>query len=111
MSTALVHYWLVKYRGGERLLELFSDLYPDAPLYTLVHSKGMIGPQLGRHEIRPSFIQKLPFAQSKYQSYLPLMPLAVESFDLDDFRPGHLERIGAGERGDHPARDMPYLLL
>lgn len=85
VRTALVHYWLAKYRGGERLLELFSDLYPDADLFTLVHRQGEVGPQLERHTIHTSFIQRLPFGVSRYRVYLPLMPFAVESFDLDSY--------------------------
>lgn len=85
MKTALVHHWLVKYRGGERLLELFSDLYPEADLFTLVHKPGSVSPQLEAHRPQTSFIQRLPFGISRYQSYLPLMPMAVESFDLDGY--------------------------
>lgn len=85
MRTALVHYWLVKYRGGERLLELFSDLFPDADLLTLVHRPGAVGEQLERHEIRTSFLQKMPLGVTRYQWYLPLMPWAVESFDMEEY--------------------------
>lgn len=82
LKVALVHHWLTTYRGGEKVLQVFADLFPDADIYTLVYDPENMPEAITRHRVYPSFIQKLPFAKTKFQNYLPLMPLAVEQFDL-----------------------------
>jgi glycosyltransferase involved in cell wall biosynthesis len=80
--VALVHDWLTGMRGGERCLEVFCDLFPDAPLYTLLHVPGSVSPLIERRHIVTSFVQRLPRAATQYRRYLPLFPAAVRSFDL-----------------------------
>ncbi len=82
MRVALVHDWLVTMRGAENVLAVLAELYPDADIFTLVHRRGALSPELEARRIRTSFIQKLPFGLSGYRRYLPLMPAAIESFDL-----------------------------
>ncbi|MFC2142745.1 glycosyltransferase [Acidobacteriota bacterium] len=84
-KVALVHDWLTGRRGGEKVLEVFADLYPEAPIYTLIRFPGSQHPSLESREIHTSFIQRLPFLKNRYRSYLPLFPLAVELFDLQEF--------------------------
>lgn len=84
-NIAIVHDWLVSMRGGEKVLESFCELFPDATLFTLVHDRGKCSPAIERMKIVTSFIQKLPASKRKYQYYLPLFPTAVERFDLRDF--------------------------
>jgi glycosyltransferase involved in cell wall biosynthesis len=82
-SLAFIHEWLTIPGGSERVLDAASALYPEAPIYTLVYDKGShAGWQLENHPIRTSFLQRLPGARRGYKRYLPLMPLAVEQFDL-----------------------------
>jgi glycosyltransferase involved in cell wall biosynthesis len=69
-------------RGGEKCLEVFCKLYPSADLFTLLHIPGSVSQSIESHAIHTSFIQNLPFVKSKYRYYLPLMPFAIESFDL-----------------------------
>ncbi len=85
MRVALVHDWLTGMRGGERVLESFCKFFPDADLYTLLHVPGSVSPAIEAMRIRTSFIQKLPFWRSRYRSYLPFFPRAIEKFDLSDF--------------------------
>ncbi len=82
MKVAIVHYWLVSMRGGERVLERLCDLYPDADVFTHVYAPEAMSPTIRRMNVKTSFIQKLPGARKRYQSYLPLMPLALEQLDL-----------------------------
>lgn len=84
MKIALVHDWLTGMRGGEKVLERFAALFPDAPIYTLVHEAGSVSASLEAHEIRTSFLQRLP-ARHAYRWYLPLFPLAVRSLDLSEY--------------------------
>lgn len=82
-SIAFVHEWLVVYAGSERALGGMLENWPDAPVYTLVHDPhGECHHLTQGRQVMTSFIQRLPFATRKYRSYLPLMPLAIEQFDL-----------------------------
>jgi glycosyltransferase involved in cell wall biosynthesis len=82
MKVAIVHYWLVGMRGGERVIEALCDLYPQADIFTHVYVPDMISEKIHKHKIIPSFINSLPRAPRMYKTYLPLMPMALEHFDL-----------------------------
>ena len=86
MKTAIVHDWLVTYGGAERVLEQMLLIYPEADLFSLYDfiPEGQRGFILNK-KVTTSFLQKMPFAKSKYRSYLPLMPLAIEQFDLSQY--------------------------
>mgnify|MGYP001799416074 CR=1 FL=1 len=85
MRVALVHYWLTNMRGGERVLETLCEMFPQADIYTHVVDRSKLSDTLNRHEIKTTFISKLPFATSQYQKYLPFMPRALEELDLTDY--------------------------
>ncbi len=85
MRVAIVHDWLNGMRGGERVLEALLDQFPQAALYTLLHTPGRVSPAIEACPIRTSFIQRLPMAHRHYRRYLPLFPMAVERFDLSGF--------------------------
>lgn len=86
MKVALVHDFLVKMGGAERVLEVLADMYPDAPIYTLLYDEEKCGWFFPPERVRPSFLQKFPDFIRKRQRYLfPLMPRAIESFDLSEF--------------------------
>jgi glycosyltransferase involved in cell wall biosynthesis len=72
-------------RGGERCLEVACELFPEAPLYTLLHVPGSVSPVIERRRIVTSFVQRLPDAPARYRHYLPLFPAAVRSFDLSGY--------------------------
>jgi glycosyltransferase involved in cell wall biosynthesis len=83
--VALVHDWLTGMRGGERCLEVFCELFPDADLFTLLHVPGSVSALIERRRIVTSFVQRLPAAATRYRYYLPLFPSAVEAFDLGGY--------------------------
>jgi glycosyltransferase involved in cell wall biosynthesis len=85
MRVALVHDWLTGMRGGEKVLYALCERYPEADIFTLVHRRGSVSPTIERHRIRTSFLQQLPFGTTRYRQYLPLMPYAIEQFDLDGY--------------------------
>lgn len=85
LRVALVHDWLTGMRGGERCLEVFCELFPEATLFTLFHFKGSVSPTIEGMEIRTSFLQSLPGLEKRYRHYLPLFPLAAERFDLGKY--------------------------
>lgn len=82
MKVAIVHYWLVGMRGGEKVVEALSDMYPSADIFTHVVDPTAISSKLKRHRIVTTFISSLPFAKRAYKTYLPLMPVALENLDL-----------------------------
>lgn len=82
MKIAIVHYWLVGMRGGEKVVEALCRMYPDADVFTHVYVADAISDEIRRHHVRTSFINRLPRAAKLYQKYLPLMPLALEQLDL-----------------------------
>ncbi len=82
MKVAIVHYWLVGMRGGEKVIEALCRMYPDADIFTHVYDPQAVSDTIRSHRVQTSFISKLPYAARNYRSYLPLMPLATEQFDL-----------------------------
>lgn len=85
MRVALVHDWLNGMRGGEKVLEVLCELYPQAEIFTLVYDPARISDTIRAHQVHTSFIQKLPGNRRGYRNYLPLFPAAVEQFDLRGF--------------------------
>lgn len=85
MKVALVHYWLVSMRGGEKVLEELCDLFPTADIFTHVYDPHVISPVIRRHNVHTTMISGLPFARRLYKNYLPLMPMALEQLDLRDY--------------------------
>ncbi|MCK4340942.1 MAG: glycosyltransferase [Phycisphaerae bacterium] len=82
-SAVLTHHWFVRRRGGEKVLEAFGELFPDSPLYTLVHDPaGVADSPLAGRRVYTSFLQRLPGAARHYPKLLPLMPLAARRIKL-----------------------------
>ncbi len=85
MRVAIVHYWLVTMRGGEKVVEELCKIYPQAEIFTLVCDPEKLSPLLKSKKIHTSFLQKIPGARRHYQKMLPLMPFALEQFDLQAY--------------------------
>src|SRR2546425_7120289 len=79
MRSAIIHYWLLNRRGGEKVLDALCRLLPDADIFTLFCDPATLSPELRRHKITTSFLNPL---RRGYRSLLPLMPMALETFDL-----------------------------
>ena len=85
MRIALVHDHLAQDGGAEKVLKALADLFPQAPIYTLLYEKKNADKYYKNRQIETSVIQKLPGGVKYYQWYMPFMPLAVEFFDLTDY--------------------------
>ena len=83
--VAIVHYWLVSMRGGERVLERLLRLFPNADIFTNVYNPENVSTAINRAGVTTSFVDRLPFSRRMYQYYLPLMPMALEGLDLSDY--------------------------
>lgn len=85
MKVAIVHYWLVTMRGGEKVLEELCKLYPEADIYTNVYDPSKISDEIKKHKIYTTKINKWPMAKKMYQKYMPFMPKALMELDLTSY--------------------------
>jgi glycosyltransferase involved in cell wall biosynthesis len=85
VKVALVHDWLNGMRGGEKCLECFCEIFPEADLFTLVHTKGKCSPIIENRRIITSFMNNIPGKDKYYRHMLPIMPVAIERFILKDY--------------------------
>ncbi len=85
MRVAIIHYWLIGMRGGEKVLEAICEIFPDADIYTHVCDPTAISDTIKLHRIQTSFIGALPYARKMYKQYLPFMPMALEQIDLSSY--------------------------
>ncbi len=83
MKSAILHDWLVGFRGGERVLDAICELLPDSPLYTLIYNPKTTSDIIENRKIVTSFLNKLPNIYSNYRNYLPLFPYATEQIKID----------------------------
>jgi glycosyltransferase involved in cell wall biosynthesis len=79
MRAAIVHYWLLNMRGGEKVVEALCRLLPDADLFTLFYEPDRVSATIRSHRVHTSSLQRF---RKYHRRLLPLMPLALESFDL-----------------------------
>ena len=85
-KIAIVHDWLTNMGGAEKVIESFINIYPEAPIYTLMVNKGNLSEKFQDREIIPSFLQKkMSKKKPNHQKFLPFMPMAFESFDLNEY--------------------------
>ena len=85
MKVAIVHYWLVTMRGGEKVLEALCDIFPQADIYTNVYDPAHISEKIKAHNIYTTKINKWPLAKKMYQKYMPFMPKALMELNLTDY--------------------------
>ncbi|MEX0594834.1 MAG: glycosyltransferase [Patescibacteria group bacterium] len=85
MKVALVHDFFTQWGGAERVLKVFSEIYPDAPIYLIVKDQQLVDEFLPGRKVIPSFLQDYPGMPNQRKFYFPLMPRAIESFDFSGF--------------------------
>ena len=89
MKTALLHYWLTNMRGGEKVLAALGEMFPDADVFAHAFGRGLwdrgSGIRWRGHDVRETFIARLPFGRRHPQAYLPLMPMATRALRLDGY--------------------------
>jgi glycosyltransferase involved in cell wall biosynthesis len=82
VKVVLLHDWLTGFRGGERVFEVFCELFPQAPIYTLIHKPHSTSALIESHPIYTSFLQSIPGITQHYRKFLPLFPRAAESLKI-----------------------------
>ena len=89
MKVALLHDYLVQYGGAERVLEALMEIYPKAPIYTLLYNPKALAPEfvkkLNQRQVITSSLQKFPFAKKHHRAYPLFMPYMIEQFDFNNY--------------------------
>ena len=85
MKVAIVHYWLVTMRGGEKVLEELCKMFPEADIFTNVYNPSKISDVIKQHKIITTKINRWPLAKKFYQKYMPFMPKALMELDLTSY--------------------------
>lgn len=85
MKIAFVHDYLVQYGGAERVLECFTEIWPYAPIYTLIYDEKKTHGIFKGKRIYTSFLQNFPYSRKNHRIFPPLMPPAIEQFDLSKY--------------------------
>ena len=85
MRVALIHYWLVGMRGGEKVLEALCRMFPTADIFTHVYDPKKVNDVIRKHRVQTTSIQSLPFATKLYTKYVSMMPRALEELDLTGY--------------------------
>lgn len=85
IKIAIVHDWLVTYAGADRVVDQLHQLFPSAPIYTLVFDPSRMPKRFATYDIRTTYLQKMPFATKLYKNMLTMMPRAFEQLDLSEF--------------------------
>ena len=84
MKLAIVHDWLTNMGGAEQVIINFKEIYPEAPIYTTFYNPDKLDDKLKNIDVRTSFLQKKKMV-TNHKKYFPLMPLAFEKFNLNDY--------------------------
>jgi len=85
MKVAIIHYWLVNMRGGEKVLEALLEMFPEADIYTHVYNPEAVSTLIKSRSVFTSRISRMPFAIKLYRLYMPLMPNALMDFNLQSY--------------------------
>lgn len=82
--VVLAHDWLTGMRGGERVLSLLCEQFPQADLFTLIHKQGAVDQMITQHVAGTSWLQKIPWISRYYRYALPFFPSAIEGINVPD---------------------------
>ncbi len=85
MKLGLVHDHLNQLGGAERVLKALCELYPKAPIHTLIYDAESTQHMFDQYRVIESFLSRFPFARKKFRWYLPMMVSATESYDLSGY--------------------------
>ena len=111
MKIALVHDYLVQYGGAERVLECFTEIWPHAPIYTLIYDEEKTHGIFKGKRIYTSFLQKFPYTRKNHRIFPPLMPPAIEQFDFSKYDIVLSDSSSYAKGIITPPETLAYLLL
>src|ERR1043166_5926322 len=85
MKVALIHDWLTGMRGGEKCLEVFCELFPEADLFTLVYAPERVSALIRKMNVRTSWFDRVPGSKRFYRYALPVLPYLIEQLPVDQY--------------------------
>lgn len=103
MKVAIVHYWFVTRRGGEKVVESILKIFPDADIYTLFYDETTYGDHLKNNKVYTSKLNRSSFLRKHYQKIFPLYPYGIKSLKLQD----DYDLIISSESGPAKGIDIP----
>jgi glycosyltransferase involved in cell wall biosynthesis len=109
--VALVHDWLLTWRGGEKVLQAIAELFPEAPIFTLFHDPANIPADVESHRIVASLLDKVPGARTRHRQMLPFMPAAIRALDVGevDYVISSSHCVAKGIKVPSRARHLSYV--
>ncbi|QCX37004.1 glycosyltransferase family 4 protein [Aureibaculum algae] len=108
MKVAIIHYWFVTRRGGEKVVESLLKIYPDADIYTLFYDKNKYGNSLVNQTIYTSILN-IPFLKKRYQKVFPLYPLGIKSLKLKRKYDLIISSESGPAKGIHIGNNTPHI--
>jgi glycosyltransferase involved in cell wall biosynthesis len=85
LRVAIVHYWFVGRAGGEKVVEALAEMFPQADIFSPLIAPSTLSPILRSRKLQTSFLQRVPGSIRFHRHFLPLLPMALEQFDLRDY--------------------------
>ena len=85
MHLAIATDWLTSFGGAERVLTELRNEFGNVPIYTSVYDRGRVPEAVREWDVRPSWLQRLPFSRRYSRALLPLMPGAFGRFDFSEY--------------------------
>ena len=85
LKIAIIHDYLHQYGGAERVVEVFHEMFPEAPIYTSIYNASNFPEKFKKMDIKTSFMQKLPFVFKNFRAFFFLYPFAFRNFNLNEF--------------------------
>jgi glycosyltransferase involved in cell wall biosynthesis len=109
LNVVLCHDWLTGMRGGERVLELLCEAFPEAPIFTLLHNPKAVSETINQHPIHASWLQSIPGIERHYRNFLPFFPGAIERFRVPREADVIISTSHCVAKGLKPRPGMPHL--
>ncbi|MGV8813333.1 MAG: glycosyltransferase [Gelidibacter sp.] len=108
MNVAIIHYWFITRRGGEKVVETILSQFPNADVYTLFYDKEQYGDYLKNHKVFTSILNK-PFLIKRYQKIFPLYPIGVKSLKLRKKYDLIISSESGPAKGIKKPKDTPHI--
>jgi glycosyltransferase involved in cell wall biosynthesis len=109
LKVVLCHDWLTGMRGGERVLELLCEAFPEAPIFTLLHNPKAVSETINKHPIHASWLHSIPGIERHYRNFLPFFPGAIERFRVPREADVIISTSHCVAKGLKPLPGMPHL--
>jgi glycosyltransferase involved in cell wall biosynthesis len=108
MRVAIVHYWLITRRGGEKVLENLLQIFPNADIYTLFYDPSTCGSYIKGQKVYSSVLN-IPILRKHHQKVFPLYPLGIRSLKLREDYDLIISSESGPAKGISKPKDTPHI--